>query len=231
MQDRQSIVRKELLTALGTDSVELATLGSGAFSDTAIPQLPENDWQELALIESPALQKSSLGIDMSRTKEKLERSEMLPKVAFVAEDNLTGPVTIEVPALNRNFNYWYVGVGISDNSSSLYKSRRKLRQAKLATVVASDSHTALVESVSDAIHAAYVSLGTARTQLATQKKSVQLATENYEVVSRRYQNGLALVTDLTDAANMKLDSELALANARINMAFSFYNLRYAAGAL
>lgn len=62
--------------------------------------------------------------------------------------------------------------------------------------------------MADAVHAAFVSLGTARTQLDTRRKSLQLATENYELVSRRYQNGLAIVTDLTDAANMKLDAEL-----------------------
>jgi len=231
MQDRQSIVRKELLTALGTDSASVIMLAEEAFSETALPQLAESEWQELAARESPVLQKTSLGIDMSRTKEKIERSEMLPKVAVVAEDNLTGPITIEVPAINRNFNYWYVGLGVSYNFSSLYKNKRKVRQAKLATTVASNQHTAALEKVSDEIHAAYVNLGTARTQLYTQIKSVQLATENYEVVSKRYQNGLALVTDLTDAANMKLDAELALANARINLAFSFYNLRYAAGAL
>lgn len=231
MKDRQSIVRRELLTALGTDSASVTMLAEDAFSETALPQLAESEWQELAVRESPVLQKTSLGIDMSRTKEKLERSEMLPKVAVVAEDNLTGPITIEVPAINRNFNYWYVGLGVSYNFSSLYKNKRKVRQAKLATTVASNQHTAALEKVSDEIHAAYVNLGTARTQLDTQIKSVQLATENYEVVSRRYQNGLALVTDLTDAANMKLDAELALANARINLVFSFYNLRYAAGAL
>jgi len=231
MQDQQSIVHKELLTALGTDSASVIMLAEDAFSETAIPQLAESEWQELAVRESPTLQKTSLGIDMCRTKEKLERSEMLPKVAVVAEDNLTGPITIEVPAINRNFNYWYVGLGVSYNFSSLYKNKRKVRQAKLATTVAGDQHAITLERVSDEIHAAYVNLGTARTQLDTQIKSVQLATENYEVVSKRYQNGLALVTDLTDAANMKLDAELALANARINLVFSFYNLRYAAGAL
>lgn len=231
MQDQQSIVRQELLTALGTDSASIVMLAEEAFSDAAISPQTESDWQQLALREKPDLQKSALGIDMSRTKEKLERSEMLPKVAVVAEDNLTGPITIEVPAINRNFNYWYVGLGVSYNFSSLYKNKRKVRQAKLATAVAQNQHIVAQENVADAIHAAYVNLGTARTQLATHVKSVQLATENYEVVSKRYQNGLALVTDLTDAANMKLDAELALANARINLIFSFYNLRYVAGAL
>ena len=73
-----------------------------------------------------------------------------------------------------------------------------------------------------------MNLGTARTELDTRETSVRLATENYDVVSQRYAGGLALVTDLTDAASMKLDAELALADARINLLYCYYQLRFAA---
>lgn len=77
------------------------------------------------------------------------------------------------------------------------------------------------------VHAAYVDLGTARSELQTRRKAVQLATENYEVVGKRYKNGLALITDMTDAANVKLEAELALVSARINLAYCYYRLKYA----
>lgn len=35
----------------------------------------------------------------------------------------------------------------------------------------------------------------------------------------------------SDAANMKLDAQLALLNARINVAYSFYNLKYVTASL
>ena len=88
----------------------------------------------------------------------------------------------------------------------------------------------LRSQVSDEVHEAYVNLGTARTELTVRRKNVQLASENYDVVSRRYEGGLALVTDLTDAASMKLDAELALADARINLIYCLYKLKYACGA-
>lgn len=229
--DNQSIVRKQLLTALGTDSAAIALLDESAFDEAAILPGVEAEWQQLAAQKHIGLQKSALSVDMSRTKEKLERAGRRPKVAIVAEDHLDGPITIEVPPIDRNLNYWYVGVGVSYDFSSLYKGKRKVRQAQLGTAFAEDEHTAALQGVSDAVHAAYASLGTARTELVTQKKSVQLAAENYDVVSKRYQNGLAIVTDLTDAANMKLEAELALVNARINLVYAYYNLKYAAGDL
>lgn len=229
--DRESIIRQQLLTALGTDSASIALLSEAAFDESAISQNLEQAWQQIAADSNTGLQKSQLSVDISRTKEQLERSAMLPKLALIAEDHLDGPITIEVPPINKNLNYWYVGLGVSYNFSSLYKARRRVRQAQLSTTLATDRHAVALEGVSDAVHAAYVNLGTARTCLATRLKSVQLAAENYDVVARRYENGLAIVTDLTDAANMKLDAELALVNARINLVYSLYNLKYAAGDL
>lgn len=226
LSDRERIVLRRLATALGVDSVQLPLL-----EDAAVCADAEAAWQQLALQRHTGLQKSALAVDMSRTREKLERAELLPHVALLAEDHLDGPITTKVPPINKNLNYWFVGVGVTYNFSSLYKNNRKLRQARLATAVAQDRRSVALEEVGDAVHAAYVELGTARTALATRQKSVQLALENYDVVCKRYANGLALITDLTDAAAMKLDAELALADARIELLYSLYRLKFAAGDL
>lgn len=55
---------------------------------------------------------------------------------------------------------------------------------------------------------------------------MQQADENYHVTNNRYRNGLALLTDLLDAANAKLGADLALADARINVIFNYYRMRY-----
>lgn len=227
--DRADIVRRQLLTALGTDSVQIDTLNEAAFTDDAIVQGSEADWQLMANGQHPGVRRLALGVQMSRNEEKMERAARLPKIALIAEDHLDGPITIEVPPIDKNLNYWFVGIGVSYNFSSLYKNRSRIRRARLHTAWQNESLTTTREGVADAVHAAYVSLGTARTQLATRQKSLQLAQENYQLVSRRYDNGLAIVTDLTDAANMKLDAELQLVNARINLVYAFYNLKYAAG--
>ena len=231
LADRERIVLRRLATALGVDSVQMPLLEDAAFDEAAVSAEAEDAWQQLALQRHTGLQKSALAVDMSRTREKLERAELLPHVALLAEDHLDGPITTEVPPINKNINYWFVGVGVTYNFSSLYKNNRKLRQARLATAVAQDRRSVALEEVGDAVHAAYVELGTARTALVTRQKSVQLALENYDVVSKRYANGLALITDLTDAAAMKLDAELALADARIELLYSLYRLKFAAGDL
>lgn len=232
MADRRNIVEHQLLTALGAadGAFSLRILPDSCLAAILLPEADEEEWHRRAM-QHVSLQKADLAFSMSRTQERLERSAMIPKIAVVAEDHLDGPITVEVPPVNKNLNYWYVGLGVSYNFSSLYKNRRKLRQAEASTVVAKDRQTLTMEHVDDAVHEASVCLGTARTELATHQKSVQLATENYEVVARRYENGLAIITDLTDAANMKLSAELALANARIELLYAYFKLKYAAGEL
>ena len=231
LRDRESIVRQQLFTALGTDTADVALLSEAAFDDAAVGVESEAAWQQAAGTQHVGLQRSSLSVDMSRTKERLVRAELLPHVSLLAQNHLDGPITTEVPPINKNLNYWFVGVGVSFNFSALYKSRRKLRETRLSTSFASDEHAVLRSQVSDEVHEAYVNLGTARTELAVRRKDVQLASENYDVVSRRYEGGLALVTDLTDAASMKLDAELALTDARINLIYCLYKLKYACGAM
>jgi outer membrane protein TolC len=51
------------------------------------------------------------------------------------------------------------------------------------------------------------------------------------VINERYINQLALITDMLDASNMKLDAELSEVDARINIAYAYYKMKYIAGQL
>lgn len=60
---------------------------------------------------------------------------------------------------------------------------------------------------------------------------MELARQNYDVINNRYLNQLALVTDMVDASNTKLDAELSEVDARINIAYAYYKMKYVAGEL
>ena len=172
------------------------------------------------------LQQAELGVGISDEKVKLERSERLPKVAVVVSEHLDGPITIEVPVLDNNFNYWYVGIGVRYNLSSLFKNDKKLKQARIEARRAREEYELAHEQVENAVQAGYVNFLTSFTELRTQEKSVELADENYAVTNNRYRNELALLTDMLDASNMKLSADLALVDARINVAYNYYKMKY-----
>ena len=81
------------------------------------------------------------------------------------------------------------------------------------------------------VKSAYVKFTEAFTIYETSLKSLELASQNYDVVNYRYLNDLALITDMLDATNSKLSAELECVNAKINILFNFYALQRVAGVL
>lgn len=195
-------------------------------NDSRIQTMSEANWQELAAQNNLNLQQAETGIKVNRQRVKMERSERLPKISLMAAEHLDGPITIEVPVLDNNFNYWYVGVGVKYNISSLFKNNRKLKAARLNVRKAQETYELAQEQTNHAVQESYVNFLTSFTDLRTQQKSVELANENYSVTSNRYQNNLALLTDMLDASNMKLSADMGLVNARINVIFNYYKMKY-----
>ena len=78
----------------------------------SLPCEPESTWQSDAVANSSALKLARSGVDISRKAESLVKSERLPKIGLQAGWTLDGPILVEVPPINRNLSYWYVGVGV-----------------------------------------------------------------------------------------------------------------------
>lgn len=228
--NRVAIINDKLITLVDLPD------GSIIVTDSAILELmPKADgekyWQECADNSSPILKMAKSGVELSKKNEKIVRSEMIPSLALFAADKLDGPITIEVPPIDKNLNYWYVGIGLKYNLSSAYKSNKKRNVARVATTRARWEEEIAKDNLESAIKEAYIEFEEAFTIYATQVKSLELATENYRVINERYSNGLVLITEMLDASNQKLDAELDVSNAKINILFKYYKLGKTAGTL
>ena len=195
----------------------------------ALPSSAEEWWQEEARVNAPSLKLAGSGVEISRKAEEIVKSERLPKIGLQAAWTLDGPILVEIPPINRNLSYWYVGLGVSYNISSLYKSNKSISKSKVATQHAIEQLDAARENVSLGVRADYVRYLEAYEELKTQNKSVELAERNYRTTSTRYSADMALITDMLDAANSKLDAEQQLVNARINIIYYYYKLLFTSG--
>ncbi len=230
LHNQRAILNHQLCNTLGlatTDSIE----PTEDVTAQAYGRDGEQHWQDAAALTSPSLRLAALGEQVAQQQERLAKSSLLPKVALVAQNNLNGPVTFELPPINKNLNIWYVGVGVQYSLSSLFKSNKRLHQARIETRQAQEQKALAQEQVNNQVQAAWVNYQQSYVELETQQKSVELARQNYNVVNERYLNQLALVTDMIDASNMRLDAELAEVDARINIAYAYYKVRYMAGEL
>lgn len=195
----------------------------------SLPIGGEAMWQQEAVASSPTLRLAGTDVDITRKAESLVKAEKLPKVGVQAGWTMDGPILVEVPPINRNLSYWYVGVGVSYNISSLFKTNKAMDKSRAATASAEDRLAAAREGVELAVRADYIKYLEAYEELKTQNKSVELAERNYRTTSTRYSADMALITDLLDAANAKLDAEQKLVNARIDIIYYYYKLLFTTG--
>lgn len=228
-RNRRNIINRQLTTTLGLDnSVEI--MPDTTLLAVRLDQRNELFWQD-EMQKAPALQLAGLAVDMGKKQEQMAKAERRPSVALFASNNLDGPILIEVPPINSNFNYWMVGVSFSYKFDSLFKSNKKLKKAQIATRKAQQDFEYAEEQLSNGVHASYIDLQEAYERLRTKEKSVQLAHENYSVIHSRYINGLSLITDMLDASNIQLSSELELANAQIGILYQYCLLKKTVGNL
>lgn len=229
LQNTREIMNYRLVNSLGLP--EGTVISSILGDDEDMRDRSRQNWQEIAADASPEMKVSGIKADMALTRQKLVRSERLPKIAVVAYENFNGPITFEIPPIDKNLNLWYVGLGIRYNFSSLYKSGHKLKQAAIEVRQAEQAKNVTEENLRNDVQKAYADYMQSYVELETSEKSLQLADENYERIHDRYMEQLVLVTDMLDAFNMKLDAELGVSAANAEIQYRLCCLRYAAGIL
>ncbi len=230
VKNRINVITYKLASTIGLDpEIKITT-------DTAsLLKLPiENQSQELWLNnkeEIPIMKKADLNIKMSENKIKSIKGEYLPDIKFAITGEMTGPIMVEVPPLDINFAYWFAGIEISYNLDVLFKGKKKMRHARINRQKMIVEKEYAEEELQNSVHEACIGLDEAYTRMQTRLKSVQLAHENYNIVRQRYLNGLSLITDMLDAGNTQLDTELQLANDRINIIYQYLLLKKITGTL
>ena len=237
LRNNRSILNHQLCNTLGMNqdsqmnqgNQEIQIIPDAIIADKTYGKEGEAYWQTAGTLNSPLLEQSSNAIRIAEQKEKIAKSDLLPKVAFVAADNFDGPILFELPPVDKNLNVWYVGVGVKYSLSSLFKSNKRIKQAAVETRQAKEAHAVQAEQLNNNVQAAYVQYQQTYVELETQRKSVELAQQNYDVMNARYLSQLALVTDMVDASNLKLNAELSEVDARINIVYAYYRMKYVAG--
>jgi outer membrane protein TolC len=190
---------------------------------------PLSEWMSLSHQESPTLRKFDLQKAETTANEKLIKSETLPKIGLNAGTSVVAPITTHTPVLDKNISKWYVGLSVSFTPSAFYKSNHKLQAARLETERLQDAKRAQEEIIDRNIDRAYKSYIEAVEHVTTQKKNVELASENYRIVERRYNNDLSLLTDMLDASTSKIDAEMRLVNAQVDVLYYYFQLKYLSG--
>lgn len=232
--DASTIINHQLVTTLHLPERTVIVPDKNEL-DTDINALSaiaaQETWQQAASDNNLGIRQATVATNLAEQKVKQAKAASLPSVAIVAENQLFGPYTQDLIPKDCNVNVWFVGIGVKFSLGSLWKNKHNIRKARIEHQQSQETLALAREGVENGVQANYTNLLTSYTEVKTQQKQVELANQNYSVVQNRYQNDLALLTDMVDASNMKLSAEMALVNARISMLYHFYKLKYVTNTL
>ncbi len=229
LEDAQKIIRHQIATMVHLPEGELFEVDAQSLEEESMSLkalTSEELWQQKATENNMDIRQTSLAAEMSEQKIRNTRAASLPSVAIIAENNLFGPYTSDLIPKDANVNVWFVGIVVKYNLSSLWKNKHDIRKVRHETTQIRESVQLACEDIENVVQAHYTNLLTSSVEVSTQEKQVELADQNYMVVKNRYDNDLALLTDMLDASNMKLSADMALVNARINMLYNYFKLKY-----
>ncbi|WP_302394752.1 TolC family protein [Phocaeicola coprophilus] len=234
LTDASTVINHQLVTTLHLPEQTVIAPDKNEL-DTEINALSaiatQETWQQTAADNNLGIRQATVSTNLAEQKVKQVKAESLPSVAVVAENQLYGPYTQDLIPKDCNVNVWFVGIGVKFNLGSLWKNKHNIRKARIEHQQSQEALSLAREGVENDVQASYTNLLTSYTEVKTQQKQVELANQNYSVVQNRYQNDLALLTDMVDASNMKLSAEMSLVNARIGMLYNFYKLKYVTNTL
>lgn len=234
LTDASTVINHQLVTTLHLPEQTIIVPDKNEL-DTEINALSavtaQETWQQTAADNNLGIRQATVATNLAEQKMKQIKAESLPSVAVVAENQLYGPYTQDLIPKDCNVNVWFVGIGVKFSLGNLWKNKHNIRKARIEHRQSQEALALAHEEVENGVQASYTNLLTSCTEVKTQQKQVELANQNYSVVQSRYQNDLALLTDMVDASNMKLSAEMALVNARIGMLYNFYKLKYVTNTL
>jgi len=224
IENNSKIINQQMVVTLGLPAETIIIPDPSVFELHLDTLAPEN-LNELATKNLPELKLATLNKTIADKELRVTKSEIYPQIALVAANHFDGPILVEVPTINSNFNYWYVGVGLKYNIASLYKTNRKLDVARQNREAAGYSEALALEHAQVMTHSAYTKFQESKEKLAVFESNLKLADENYRIINNRYLSELVLITEMLDASNTRLNAELQVVNARLEVIYNYFRLQ------
>lgn len=181
--------------------------------------------------DNPTLKLALTETHAAVLKVAQQKAERLPIVSLFGENDFQRPYVYSNPALDIYYNVWQLGVSIKYDLGSLYHSGARIKGAQLDLEVSRTRDTLTKQQIEVGVRNAYNLCQDSWDGLHTAQLDVASADENYRLVLKKYLNQLALITELIDATNTKIDAEIRVNDATINTMYTYYQLLQTTGSL
>jgi len=153
-----------------------------------------------------------------------ERMVSAAKADYYPQLNAIAHYDIDTEDFSDTSDSWTIGLGVNLSLFDGFLTRSAVSSARAQLREAQAQYEQFLLQVEMDVKNAYLARSEALARLAVLKETIAEAEESQRIISARYEEGMALVTDL-------LDSEVALTNARLQTLSARHNYAIAASAL
>jgi outer membrane protein len=160
----------------------------------------------------------------SESGTKAVRGEYYPSLAVTG-----GYIAADIPNFLSVTNAVNIGLGVSYNIGSLWKTKAKVQEAEARTREISANEDLLNDRIRLEVNQAYLNWLSSQKKIEVNAKAVDQADEAYRVIKNKYNNSLATTTDLLDADVAQLQARLSFVSAQADAVVAYNKLLQTAG--
>lgn len=185
------------------------------------------EYIEQAFNNDPTMKLLQKQTEQAQNEIGLARAEKLPKLSLTASNTLARPVSRTLADMYNN--NWNIGISLSYSLSTLYKNKNTMNAARQGVVLSRNAEEQFRQEILIKVRQAILKHQEAQARVKALELSVKQAEENYRIMNNRYMNQMAILTDLLDADNLRLNAELQLTTAQTLVIYTYYELQRATG--
>lgn len=224
-QNNAKVAGYNFCIMLGLPTATRLELDTSTLNDRPPVENPE-EIESMALLNRSDYQALQQREEAAKTGVDIMKGEKYPSLALTG-----GYIAADIPKTITVTNAVNVGLGLSYNIASLYKTDSKIRQVKAQQQQLHLAGEQLTDGIRVAVFKAYQEYTEALKKLDVYAKAVEQAKENYRITKNKYDNSLALTTDLLDADVARLQSQINYEYARADIRVAYNKLYETAGIL
>lgn len=196
-----------------------------------LAELNRDDIIEKAINNRPDVDAMNTQKELSSVKIKSAKNTMLPTLSASGSVYYINPSRKFIPEQYSFLAPVSIGLNLSWDISSLYKTHHKVNLAKIEQQTIENQSEQLKNKVKTEVNTAWLSYKQSKVKVEILETAIDQAEENKRIYVSKYENHLASTTERIDAETQLFSAKIRLELSKIEVKEAYYQLLEATGEL
>lgn len=173
-------------------------------TNPSAPDFTLNEAIEFALGKREELEQIKSAKEASENSESLSKSKYLPNVLLAADYGFQG----DEYKFNGDHDYWTASLVMKWNLFNGFQDKAKIEQAEWNTKTLNTQKMELENKIRLQVRESYKNLDVAQKSISAARARVLSSNKSFEIIDRKYREGIASQIEFIDARTNKTNAEL-----------------------